>query len=113
MYAVLGARLFDIQVSQKDKYQEVGLAQRSQSVVIPSERGSIFDRNGNALAVSVERMSVWADPRVIKNPDAYARKLAPILGVEFNGLANSLGTKNRAFVYLARQVEPEISSKVK
>ena len=89
MYAVLGARLFDIQVSQKDKYQEVGLAQRSQSVVIPSERGSIFDRNGNALAVSVERMSIWADPRVIKNPDAYARKLAPILGVEFNGLANS------------------------
>ncbi len=113
VYAVLGARLFDIQVSQKDQYQEVGLAQRSQSVIIPSERGSIFDRNGNALAVSVERMSVWADPRVIKNPDAYARKLAPILGVEFNDLANSLGTKNRKFVYLARQVEPEISNQVK
>ena len=27
VYAVLGARLFDIQVSQKDKYKEVGLAQ--------------------------------------------------------------------------------------
>lgn len=113
VYFIIGARLFDVQVLQKDRYQEIGVLQRAQSIVIPSERGSIFDRHGNALAVSVLRQSVWADPRVITNPDVYAEKLAPVLGVDFNTLANSLGTKNSSFVYLARQVEPEVSNQVK
>jgi hypothetical protein len=75
--------------------------------------GSIFDRNGNDLAVSVARSSIWADPRVIDAPDAYATKLAPILGVDTIQLANDLGQKNRAFVYVARKVERDAVTKVR
>ena len=113
VYAILGARLIDVQARDRDYYQQLGVHQRVHTVALPAERGSIFDRNGNDLAVSVSRSSVWADPRVIKDPDAYAAKLAPLLGIDAIALANNLGTKNRAFVYVARTVERDVAAKVR
>jgi cell division protein FtsI (penicillin-binding protein 3) len=63
--------------------------------------------------VSVSRSSVWADPRVIEDPDAYAAKLAPVLGLDVAALANDLGQKNRAFVYVARTVERDVAARVR
>ena len=103
VYGVLGLRLVDVQARDSAYYQSLGIHQRVHSVALPAERGSVFDRNGNDLAVSVARSSIWADPRVIEDPDAYAVKLAPILGVDTISLANDLGQKNRSFVYVAAQ----------
>ena len=44
--------------------------------------GSIFDRNGNDLAVSIPQRTVWADPRLIDDPAAVAAQLAPLLGLD-------------------------------
>ncbi len=52
------------------------------TVTIPAERGNIFDRTGKVLAVSVPQTTIVADPRVIKDPVAYAAKLAPIVQVD-------------------------------
>ena len=82
-------------------------------MALPAERGGIFDRNGNDLAVSVGRSSIWADPRRIPNPAAYASRLAPIVGADPLALAAQLGEKDRAFVYVARQVEDDVASHVR
>jgi len=113
VYAILGARLIDVQARDRGYYEQLGVHQRVHSVALPAERGSIFDRNGNDLAVSVSRSSIWADPRVIKDPDVYAARLAPILGIDAVTLANELGAKNRAFVYVARTVERDVAAKVR
>lgn len=105
VFGVVGARLVDLQLREQARYRQLGLEQRIRAVTIAAERGSIFDRNGNDLAVSVERSSVWADPRQIKDPDRYAQQLAPLLGVDQTTLATTLGQKDRAFVYVARQLE--------
>jgi len=113
VYAILGARLIDVQVRDRSYYEQLGLEQRVHTVALPAARGSIFDRNGNDLAVSVSRSSIWADPRVITAPDVYAAKLAPILGVDAVKLADDLGQKDRAFTYVARTVEPDVATKVR
>jgi cell division protein FtsI (penicillin-binding protein 3) len=113
VYGVLGLRLIDVQARDRAHYQALGVQQRVHTVSLPANRGSIFDRNGNDLAVSVARQSVWADPRVIANPAAAATKLAPILGLDEAKLATDLGQKDRSFVYLARTVEPGVARKVK
>jgi cell division protein FtsI (penicillin-binding protein 3) len=113
VYGVLGVRLVDVQARDSAYYRTLGVHQRVHTVALPAERGSIFDRNGNDLAVSVARSSVWADPRVIDDPDAYAGKLAPILGIDTVALATSLGQKNRAFVYVARTVERDVAAKIR
>lgn len=113
VYAVLGARLVDVQVRDRAHYQRLGVDQRVHTVSVPAERGSIFDRNGNDLAVSVERSSIWADPRLIRDPAAAAGRLAPILGLDPIKLANDLGQKDRAFVYVARTVERDVAARVR
>jgi cell division protein FtsI (penicillin-binding protein 3) len=113
VYAGLGARLIDVQARDSAYYRSLGVNQRVHTVALPAARGSIFDRNGNDLAVSVARSSIWADPRVIDDPDAYAAKLAPILTIDALTLATQLGQKNRAFVYVARKVERDAIAKVR
>ncbi len=55
-------------------------------MTLPAERGSLFDRDGNDLAMSVPQHTVWADPRLVTNPQAEAAALAPVLGIDQNTL---------------------------
>jgi cell division protein FtsI (penicillin-binding protein 3) len=112
-FAVIAARLIDVQARDREHYRQLGLDQRVRVVTLAAERGSIFDRNGNDLALSVARSSVWADPRLIRDPAGYAAKLAPLVGVDVATLEQQLGQKNRAFVYVARQVEKDVSRRVR
>jgi cell division protein FtsI (penicillin-binding protein 3) len=79
-FAVIGVRLFDLQTRDQPKLESLALGQRVQTLALPAERGSIFDRNGAELAMSVPQTTISADPRVIDDPVAYAAKLAPIVG---------------------------------
>jgi cell division protein FtsI (penicillin-binding protein 3) len=113
IYGLLGMRLVELQAGEQQRYEQLGLDQRVQLVALPAERGGIFDRNGNDLAVSVSRSSVWADPRLIDDPDASAAALAPLVGGDPIALADELGQKDRSFVYVARQIERDVAAKVR
>ncbi len=112
-FAAIGARLVDVQARSRAHYARLGLDQRMHTITLAASRGSILDRNGNALAVSVELSSVWADPRQIADPQRYASQLAPVVGVDEASLAATLGQSDRAFVYVARKVEPEVAQEVR
>ena len=71
-----------MQTRSREYFSTLGRDQRVQRVTLAAERGGIFDRNGHDLAVSLDRETVWADPRVIKHPAEYAAKLAPVVGVD-------------------------------
>ena len=78
----IAVRLIDVQAVEGDHYKALAEKQRVRSVSLAAERGSIFDRDGNALALSVPQHTIYADPRLVKDPTASARKLAPILDVD-------------------------------
>lgn len=113
VFALIGIRLVDVQARNRGRYVRLGLNQRVRTVTVPAPRGSIYDRNGNALAVSVDATSVSANPRVIRDPAAYAAKLAPLLGVDAATLQNRLSDHTHGFVYLARKVEPTVERAVR
>lgn len=110
-FGLVGARLVDLQVVNDEGYVASGLAQRVRRVVLPGERGGIFDRNGVELAMSVRQHTVWADPRTVEDPVAAARRLSPILGMGEVELLAKL-RRDTAFVYLARQVDAATASAV-
>ena len=89
----------------------LGLGQRVRTVAIPAERGNIFDRSGKVLAVSVPQTTIVADPRVIKDPIAYAAKLAPIVQVDQAALAERLSNHTSAFAYVARKVNDQVDGR--
>ena len=56
------------------------LAQQVEDVDVPARRGTITDRNGTELAVSEDSITVYANPKVIRDPAGTAQRLAPFLG---------------------------------
>jgi cell division protein FtsI (penicillin-binding protein 3) len=92
---------------------QLGVDQRVRRITVAPARGSIFDRNGNDLAISVQRQTIWADPHVIRHPIEYAAQLAPIVGIPEADLRAKLSQKKLEFVYIARQVDPGVVNRVK
>jgi len=112
VFTVLAARIADIQTRDRASLAALGRDQRVKNVTLAADRGGMFDRNGHELALSLDRQTVWADPRVIKHPAEVAAKLAPVVGVDELELRARLSQRDKGFVYIARKVEPDVSNAV-
>jgi len=106
------ARSAQLQIQRHDDYRDVADRQASAVRTVRAQRGPILDRHGNELAISVQVDSVFAEPRRVRDPEAAAAKLAPILRLPKARLAARL-RGDRAFTYLKRRVDPEIGAKVR
>lgn len=87
-------------------------SQHERVITVAPQRGSILDRLGRPLAVSVEVGSVYADPSMVEDPEEAARLLAPVLEREPDKLLAQL-TKAGRFAWLARQVTTRVSEEVR
>jgi cell division protein FtsI (penicillin-binding protein 3) len=112
-FALLTGRLVQVQALGADHYHDLALAQRLRTVPLPAERGSIFDRNGRDLAISVQVQSIWADPAFVPDPGASAAALAPVVGVDERTLLARLSDRSRRFVYVARTVDDATADAVR
>ncbi len=108
----LAARAAYLQGIRHDFLQQKGEARYSRVIDLPANRGIVFDRNGEALAISTPMESVWASPPDANLSGAQLGKLAKILRVEKSEVSERLGDKARGFVYLKRQVSPDLAAAV-
>jgi cell division protein FtsI (penicillin-binding protein 3) len=113
-FTALAVRLFTVQGIEAPAYARLAVDQRKQQIVFPARRGTIFDRRGEPLAVSVDLETVYADPGLVDSPRATARRLAPVLGEEAAALEPKLVSSppGSRFEYVARQVDPQIAKAV-
>lgn len=81
MLALVG-RLIYIQVFWSDELTAQAKAQQDKNIVIPAERGTIFDRNGDKLAFSMKTYSIWAQSSEITKQNETAGLIAETLGIE-------------------------------
>jgi cell division protein FtsI (penicillin-binding protein 3) len=111
LFTVIAARLVQLQMVDGQAYAAEALKQRLTPVTLLASRGSILDANGVALARSAEARYVYADPTMVKDRDATAAKLSPLLGVPRSKLVAEMKPSRLAngvpqrFVYLARGVD--------
>ena len=106
-------RLASLQVSsQAGELQDRALDQRVRTVELPAGRGQILDRDGDRLALSTPAVDVYADPRYVTDPWTTASRLSPLIGVGITDLVEDLSAET-TFVYLARQVEPDVAARVR
>ncbi|MGH2788181.1 MAG: peptidoglycan D,D-transpeptidase FtsI family protein [Actinomycetota bacterium] len=110
----MGVRLVALQVVEFPRYSRLAAAQRQREVVFPAPRGTIFDRNGESLAITVQLRTVWADPTQIGDVDATARKLSAYLDEPPPSIARKLvgGVPGDEFEYVARQIDPKLAGRV-
>ena len=111
-FGAIAVRLTYIQAVSGGRYAAMGRSQRIRSVTLTGERGTIFDRNGQPLALSVDQTSFWANPHLVSDPRVEAEALAPVLGLTAADLQSKLSS-DASFVYLARKVDDDTAAKVK
>ena len=109
---MIAVKLVDLQLAGRADLLAYGESQRDGSRVLPAGRGAIYDRDGHALALSVSKPDVVADPEVVTHPRTLAKKLAPLLDVPEAELVKKL-SKDARWVRLAESIEPEVADQVK
>ncbi len=110
--ALVLARTAQLQVGQHDELSRIARSQYLNDVKVPARRGHIFDRGGEPLAISLDVPSVYANPAAIVDARAAAKALAPVLAQSVASLYQRLN-QDRLFVWLKRQVSPEVEAKVR
>ncbi len=101
---VVAGRLVYIQGIAASAYAAQAQEQRTRDITIAPRRGSIYDREGEPLAVSIEARTVYATPYAIDDPAGTAQALAGVLGGEVAEYEAKLN-KDTGFVYIARKVD--------
>src|SRR5579884_2482485 len=83
-------RLFDLQVISHDKYARRAETQQQALEPIEAPRGTIYDRNGNPLAISSPSQFVVVNPKRIPGKEIAADLLARVLDLDANKLEDDI-----------------------
>ncbi|BBA71475.1 penicillin-binding protein [Geobacter sulfurreducens] len=111
-FSLVVCRAFYLQVVKRDHLLKLADRQHQKIVPLTPARGTIYDANGSALAVSVEMDSCFAEPKSIADLDDAAARLSPVLGFPKETLLRKLqGNKN--FVWLQRRLTPDVVKRIR
>lgn len=105
-------RLVEIQIVRGEEFARRDREQAQGVRLLQSPRGTIYDRNGEVLAVSTIAKSLYADPAMInRSPEALAALLAPYLETDTQTLTEYL-QRDTSFVWLERLIDVEKANQI-
>jgi cell division protein FtsI/penicillin-binding protein 2 len=106
LFAVTLARAAWIQAVNGPAYDAMATRQHRETIQLPASRGTIFDRTGAPLAIGEQATTVFADPRLVKDPKAAAIAAGKALGLDPDELYPRLADRSTRFVYVLRKADP-------
>lgn len=105
-----------LQLVMGEQYQLEASKQQFSGKLITPERGTIYDRNGNELAINLPVVTVWFNPSLVNKAkigvDAVALKLADILKVDKAEILKKLGSAN-SYEVVKRKVDESLGTELK
>ena len=126
LFCILCVYIMKINIVDGEKLRTGAIEQQTRDYQVSSPRGTIYDRNGKALAISSTAETISVSPAQIAekvkknqyNVDDIAAKLAEILELDVEDLKKKLTKQNSDGIYLAdveiaSKVEPEIADEVR
>ncbi|MCX7711139.1 MAG: penicillin-binding transpeptidase domain-containing protein [Clostridia bacterium] len=109
-------RIFWIQILDGQRYKNKATAQQIKGQLIAPQRGTIYDRNGKELAVSIPVKTIAIDPVLLSksktSPDQIAQIFSDVLKVDKKDVLAKL-KKNTVYEVIKRKVELEDSNALK
>ena len=111
-FVLVVARAFQLQVLGQETWQRRAERQHQKIIPLTAQRGTIYDRNGEELALSIEVDSIFVDPQKVTDPEAGARGLSAALQMPYAALKSKLGS-DKSFLWIKRQVSPRESEQVR
>jgi penicillin-binding protein 2 len=109
--AVLG-RLVYLQVVKYQFFLNLASRQRGRNIEVDPRRGTIYDRNGVELAMSIDVDSVFAVPSEIPDQESTAQILAKVLNLDAEDILARLRSQKN-FAWIKRKVDADTSDRIR
>jgi cell division protein FtsI (penicillin-binding protein 3) len=106
LLAVALGRAFWLQGVNGQAYAAMAVRQHRETVITPAARGTIFDRNGEPLAIGRRTTTVFANPQQVARPKDLTLAVAEALDLQPADVYPQLVNRSRGFVYVARKIDP-------
>jgi cell division protein FtsI (penicillin-binding protein 3) len=110
--AAVLVRLVVLQVVQYNFFLNLASRQRGRIIDVDPRRGTIYDRNGIELAMSIDVDSVFAVPSEIPDQESTAQILADVLHIDGQELLAHLRSQKN-FAWVKRKIDAESSERVR
>lgn len=111
-FAAIGGKALLLQVYQGSWLSRKASDQVEDSLKAVGKRGTIFDRRGHAMAVSIDVTSIAIRPAQVKDSETAAKELARVLKRKPQEMKERLASR-KPFVWLKRQATPKETEAVK
>ncbi len=111
-WVALWGRAWYWQIIEGSHLADQAKNQHTASVLVTGKRGMILDRNGQALARSVQSQSVYVRPFEVQDINATASQLATILNQPVEKIHAQLSNDSRKFTWIARKVDDHTASAI-
>ncbi len=116
-FAVVAARLFKLQIIDHELYESRAIDQQLRSTTITAHRGTIYDRNGNILAMSATADTVYISPVEIaiydEDVQLIAEGLSEILGVSAESVIEKAGDRSSWYKTIASKIDIDTAEAVR
>ncbi|HZX55699.1 MAG TPA: penicillin-binding protein 2, partial [Ilumatobacteraceae bacterium] len=115
LFLAVLARVTLLQTVQAGALRTAGKDQRTTEQRLKAHRGTIFDRDGADLALSVPARTVTANPKLVLDAAGTVRTLTALLHLDpakQQSLLTAFTAKKNSFVYVARQIDPNLADTV-
>ncbi|MCX7822812.1 MAG: penicillin-binding protein 2 [Syntrophobacterales bacterium] len=112
MFGAILGRAFQFQIIERESWRSRYEAQIYADLTTPLFRRPILDRKGLPLAMSVEESSLFVNPKLISNPEAVSKTLAPIIGLSPAEISHRIGKSGR-FVLIKRFISDQQAEKIR
>jgi cell division protein FtsI (penicillin-binding protein 3) len=109
---IIVVRLTLLQVVHYGVWVQRAQRQQQRTVEVSPQRGIIYDRNGQELAMTVQVDSVFAVPSEIPDQKTTATLLATLIGEDPDSVLERMQSQ-RNFAWVARKVDGEIAARIK
>lgn len=108
-------RVAFLQTAEAETLRSAATNQWTRTTTIAASRGTIFDRHGAELAMSVPAVTISINPKLIDNGPATVQLLDDLLDLSDDKTAELLAEierKERGFVFVARQADAAIGEQI-
>ena len=105
-------RLFYLQVIVAGEYSQQAEEARLVSVDVDARRGTIYDRNGSVLAISVDATTVYCNPTEVNDAGRAAQLLSEMLGGQIADYLDILTRSNTSFAYIDQKIDVDKGSEL-
>jgi len=116
-FAVLVWKLYKIQIVKHDYYEQLAVEQQTRQSVVTASRGTIYDRNGNVLAMSASVETVFISPYEMnlykEDKELIASNLAAILDVDKQGILTKMEDTKSWYKTIKTKIESDVATQVR